>query len=139
MVDDQKQALQVGAFNIGQEDYSMYVAFALPVGETSLDVLKTEMEEEFAKVRSELISEKDYQKLLNKFENQFVNSNSSVEGIANSLARNYMLYGDTELINKEIEIYRSISREEIKEVANRFLNPNQRLVLDYLPKEKTEN
>ncbi len=139
MVDDQKQALQVGAFNIGQEDYSMYVAFALPVGETGLDVLKTEMEEEFAKVRSELISEKDYQKLLNKFENQFVNSNSSVEGIANSLARNYMLYGDTELINKEIEIYRSISREEIKEVANRFLNPNQRLVLDYLPKEKTEN
>jgi len=139
MVDDQKQALQVGAFNIGQEDYSMYVAFALPVGETSLEVLNTEMEEEFTKVRTELISESDHQKLLNKFENQFVNSNSGVEGIANSLARNYMLYGDTSLINKEIEIYRSITREEIKEVANRFLNPNQRLVLEYLPQETAEN
>lgn len=139
MVDEQKQALQVGAFNIGQEDYSMYVAFALPVGETSLDVLNTEMEEEIAKVRTELISESDYQKLLNKFENQFVNSNSSIEGIANSLARNYMLYGDTALINKEIEIYRSISREEIKEVANKFLNPNQRLILSYLPEETPNN
>ncbi len=139
MVDDQKQALQVGAFNIGQEDYSMYVAYALPVGETSLEVLNTEMEEEIAKVRTELISEKDHQKLLNKFENQFVNSNASVEGIANSLARNYMLYGDTALINKEIEIYRSITREEIKEVANRFLNPNQRLVLEYLPEQPAQN
>jgi predicted Zn-dependent peptidase len=139
MVDDQKQALQVGAFNIGQEDYSMYVAFALPVGDTSLEVLNTEMEEEFAKVRTELISESDHQKLLNKFENQFVNSNSSVEGIANSLARYYMLYGDTSLVNKEIEIYRSITREEIKEVANKFLNPNQRLVLEYLPQETAEN
>ncbi len=139
MVDDQKQALQVGAFNIGQEDYSMYVVFALPVGETTLEVLNTEMEEEIAKVRTELISENDYQKLLNKFENQFVNSNSSVEGIANSLARYYMLYGDTALINKEIEVYRSITREEIKEVANKFLNPNQRLVLSYLPEDTAQN
>ncbi|MEM9078717.1 MAG: pitrilysin family protein [Bacteroidota bacterium] len=139
MVDDQKQALQVGAFNIGQEDYGMYLVFALPVGETSLEVLKAEMEEEVAKVRDELISEKDYQKLQNKFENDFVNSNSSVEGIANSLARNYLLYGDTNLINKEIDIYRSVTREEIKEVANKYLKPNQSVVINYLPGDKTEN
>jgi len=95
MVDDQKQALSVGAFNIDQEDYGMYLVFSLPLGETSLQTLNTEIEEEITKVRTELISEKDYQKLQNKFENQFVNSNSSVEGIAGSLATNYMLYGDT--------------------------------------------
>ncbi|ASV30472.1 M16 family metallopeptidase [Maribacter cobaltidurans] len=139
MVDDQKQALQVGAFNIPQEDYSMYLVFALPVGETSTDTLISEMEEEIAKVRTELISEKDYQKLQNKFENQFVNSNSSVEGIANSLARNYMLYDDTSLINKEIDIYRSVTREEIMEVANKYLMPNQRVIIDYLPEEKPSN
>lgn len=139
MVDDQKQALQVGAFNIPQEDYSMYLVFALPVGETSTDVLISEMEEEIAKVRTDLISERDYQKLQNKFENQFVNSNASVEGIANSLARNYMLYGDTSLINKEIDIYRSVTREEIMEVANKYLKTNQRVVIDYLPEEKPSN
>ncbi|MGC1514066.1 MAG: pitrilysin family protein [Maribacter sp.] len=139
MVDDQKQALQVGAFNISQEDYGMYVVFGLPVGETSLETLTTEMEEEVEKVRTTLISEKDYQKLQNKFENQFVNSNSSIEGIANSLARYHLLYGDTSLINKEIDIYRAITREDIKEVASKYLNPNQRLVLEYLPKENTAN
>ena len=138
MVDDQKQALQVGAFNIAQEDYGMYLVFALPVGETNLEVLKEEMEEEVAKVRSELITEKDYQKLQNKFENNFVNSNSSVEGIAGSLATNYMLYGDTSLINKEIDIYRSITREEIKTVAEKYLKPNQSVIINYLPGEKTE-
>ncbi len=139
IVDDQKQALQVGAFNISQEDYGMYLVFALPVGETSGEVLLEEMEEEVAKVRNELISERDHQKLLNKFENQFVNSNSSVAGIANSLARYHLLYGDTELINKEIEIYRSITREEIKEVANKYLRPNQRVIIDYLPKDAQAN
>lgn len=139
IVDEQKQALQVGAFNVAQEDYGVYLVFGLPLGGTDLPTLTAEMEEEIAKVRTELISENDYQKLQNKFENQFVNSNSSVEGIANSLARNYMLYHDTSLINKEIEIFRSISREEIKTVAEKYLKPNQRLVLDYLPEEKTEN
>ncbi len=139
IVDEQKQGLQVGAINIGQEDYGMYLVYALPVGQTSLDVLVTEMEEEISKVRSELISENDYQKLQNKFENNYVNSNSSIEGIANSLARYYMLYGDTELINKDIEIYRSITREEIKAVAQKYLNPNQRVIIDYLPKEKIDN
>jgi predicted Zn-dependent peptidase len=139
MVDDQKEALQVGAFNIGQEDYGMYLVFSLPVGDTPLETLNTSIEEEIAKARTNLISEKDYQKLQNKFENRFVNSNASVEGIAGSLATNHVLYGDTSLINKEIEIYRSITREEIMEVANKYLNPNQRVVIEYLPEEKPAN
>ena len=133
LVDDKKMALQAGAINLSQEDYGVYILFGLPLGETSLDTLVEEMDEEIDKLKSGLISERDYQKIQNKFENDFVSSNSSVEGIANSLARYHMLYGNTNLINNEIDIYRSITREEIKAVANKYLNANQRLLLEYLP------
>ena len=136
LVDEKKMALQTGAFNISQEDYSMYVIFGLPLGDNSLNDLVSEMDEEIVKIQNQLISERDYQKLQNKIENAFVNSNASVEGIANSLARYYMLYDDTNLINTEIDVYRSITREEIKDVAIKYLNPNQRLVLEYLPETK---
>jgi zinc protease len=136
LVDEKKMALQTGAFNISQEDYSMYVIFGLPLGENTLDDLVSEMDEEIVKIQDQLISERDYQKLQNKIENGFINSNASIEGIANSLARYYMLYDNTNLINTEIDIYRSITREEIKDVANKYLNPNQRLVLEYLPETK---
>jgi len=136
MVDTKKEALQVGAFNISQEDYGMYVIYALPLGKTKLTDLTKDIDEEITKIRTELISEKEFQKLKNKMENQFVNSNSSVEGIANSLARYYLLFGDTNLINNEIDIYNSITREEIKDVANKYLKPNQRLILNYLPKKE---
>ncbi|MGA9239784.1 M16 family metallopeptidase [Robiginitalea sp.] len=139
LVDEQKQALQIGAFNIGQEDYGMYLIFGLPVGETSLQTLVEEIEEEVQALRMGLISEKDYQKLQNKFENNFVNSNSTIAGIAGSLATNYMLYGDTSLINKEIEIFRSITREEIRDVAIKYLKPTQRAVIEYLPGDKMDN
>ena len=136
IVDEKKMALQVFAFNNSREDYGSYIVGALPVGENTLPDLMKEIDEEIVKIQNDLISERDYQKLQNQFENNFVNSNSSVSGIANSLARYYMLYDDTNLINTQIDIYRSITREEIREVARKYLNPNQRLELEYLPEQK---
>ena len=133
LVDDQKQALQTQVINLGQVDYNIFAILALPLGDVALDTLLEEIEEEIVKVQDELISERSYQKLFNKFENRFVNSNSSIAGIANSLARYYMLYGDVNLINKEIEIYRSITREEIQMVAKKYLSRNQRVDIEYLP------
>jgi predicted Zn-dependent peptidase len=137
-VDEQKQALAVQAVNLNQVDGGIYALFALPLGEVSLGDILAEMDEEIVKIQTELISERDYQKLQNQFENQFVNSNSSVQGIASSLVTYYMLYGDTNLINNEIDIYRSITREEIQNAAKKYLNPDQRLILEYLPKEKEQ-
>ncbi|MFD2567166.1 M16 family metallopeptidase [Pseudotenacibaculum haliotis] len=136
LVDQQKKALAVQAVNLSQEDYGVYALFALPQGDNKIHDLLKEMDVEVKKLQTDLISEKDYQKLQNQFENRFVSSNSSVQGIANSLARYNVLYGDTNLINTEINIYRSITREDIREVAKKYLNPNQRLVLEYLPEKK---
>ena len=135
LVDKQKQALAVQAVNLTQVDAGIYALFALPLGEVSLKELLAEMDEEIEKLQNELISERDFQKLQNQFENNFVNSNSSISGIANSLVDYYLLYGDINLINTEIDIYRAITREDIQRVAKKYLNPNQRLELEYLPKK----
>ena len=133
MVDEKKMALQIGAFNNSQEDYGMYLIYGIPMGQTTSATLTSEIDEEIKKMQTELISERDFQKLQNVYENQYVNSNTSIEGIAENLASYYMLYGDINLINTEIDMYRSITREEIREVAKKYLNPNQRLLLDYVP------
>lgn len=139
LVDDQKMSLQVTAFNMNDEDYSTYVILSLPLGDTTLETLTAEIDEEIIKIQKELISQKDYQKLQNQFESEFVNSNSTIEGIANSLAEYYVFYdGDTDLINKELNLYKSITREEIRKVAQKYLNPNQRLELHYLPEPQKE-
>lgn len=139
LVDVEKKSLAVQAFNYSLEDYGAYIILSLPVGETPLTDIIAGIDEEVETLRKELISERDYQKLQNKFENRFVNSNSSIAGIANSLAEYYMLYDDTSLINNEIDIYRSITREEIQAVAQKYLNTNQRVELEYLPETPAQN
>jgi predicted Zn-dependent peptidase len=128
-------ALQIFAFNYSLEDYGAYLLGGLPLGDNTMDDIIAEVDVEIAKLQKELISEKDYQKLQNQFESSFVNANSSVEGIADNLASYHRLYGNTNLINTEIEIYRSITREEIREVANKYLQTNQRVELKYVPNQ----
>ena len=134
MVDDKKTALQVFAFNYALEDYGMYIIGALPSGDAKPAGLLTDMDEEIKKLQTDLISPEDYQKLQNQFEDEFVSANTRQLGIAENLANGYTFFNkDTNHINKELAEIRSITREEIREAARKYLNPNQRLVLYYLP------
>jgi zinc protease len=140
IVDNKKMALQIGAVGLSQEDYGMYIVYGLPMAPATSEDLLKEIDEEILKIQTNLISEKDYQKLQNTFDNQFVNANASVEGIAENLATYHLLYGDVKLINNAIDLYHSITREEIRDVAKKYLNTNQRLILDYVPStEKAQN
>lgn len=136
MVDQDKKALEVQAINLGLEDYGIFAVFAIPMGQTTKDSLQTDIDAEIKKLQTTLISDEDFQKLQNIVENQFVNANSSVQGIASSLATFHVLYGDANLINKEIDIYRSITKEDIKNAANKYLNSNQRVIINYVPEKK---
>ena len=133
MIDEKKMALGVQTINLAQEDYGTYLMLAVPLGDFTLDDLLSEIDEEITKVQKDLISDRDYEKLQNILESQFVSRNASIEGIANSLSDYHTFYGDANLINTEIEIYQSVTKEEIREVARKYLMPNQRVVLDYLP------
>ena len=133
MVDEKKVSVQVQAVNLSFEDYGIYVILSLPVGENTLQTLYDNIDEEIEKLKVDLISEREYEKLQNEFENSFINTNSSMSGIANSLASYYLLHDNVNLINERIDIYKSITKEEIRDVANKYLNRNSRAVIDYLP------
>ena len=133
LVDIKKLSIEVAAFNMSNEDYSSYVILSLPLGKTKLNTLIHEIDEEINKIQSDLISIKDFKKLQNQLESSFIASNAKVEQIANSLAEYYTFYGNTNMINEELDLYNSITREDIRKVARKYLKPNQRLELHYLP------
>ncbi len=136
MVDEKKTALQVISFNYALEDYGAYLTFALPNGNTSLESLLKDMDEEVVKLQNELISEKEFQKLQNQYENDFVGENAKMLGVAQNLANAYTFHNkNTNHINTELDEVRKVTRKDIQDVAKKYLNKNQRLVLYYLPKK----
>ena len=135
MVDEKKNSLQVGSFNYSLEDYGAYITYALPNNDTPLDTLLKDMDEEAVKLQTTLISEAEFTKLQNQFENDFIGKNSKMLGVAENLADGYTFYKNTNNINTELEEIRKISRQDIQDIAKKYLNKNQRVVLYYLPKK----
>ena len=134
IVDEQQKGLFVGAFPLALEDAGTMVMFGI----VNMNVEPTELESamiaEYEKVKTELISELELQKLLNKIENDFVSSNATVQGIAETLSDYLRYQGDPNLINTEIDKYRKVTREDIRRVAQKYLIDSNRVTLYYLPK-----
>lgn len=137
MVDDKKNALQVGCFNYALEDYGAYITYALPNNETPLDSLLKDMDEEVAKLQNTLMSDKEFTKIMNQYENDYIGKNDKMLGVAENLANGYTFHKkNTNYVNEEINDVRKITKEEIQNVAKKYLNKNQRVVIYYLPKNK---
>lgn len=134
MVDEKKNALQVGALNYSLEDYGAYITYALPNNNTPLNTLLKDIDDEIALLQKNLISTADYQKLINQFENSYVTTNSRVLGVAENLANGYTFYNkNTGNVNNELAEIKAITREDIREAAKKYLDVNKRVILYYLP------
>ena len=133
LVDQKKMARDMVTMTDQMEDYNLFILYGIPMPGFTADQLMKEADEEIVKLQTELISEEELEKLKNLYENSFIGRNSSLSVVTENLAANYMLYGDVNLINTGNDIYRGITRQEIREVAKKYLNPNQRLILDYVP------
>lgn len=134
-IKDKKQmALAVGSIPLSLEDPGLFIVYGLTNVGVKAEDLENAIESEIDKVKKELISEYEFQKVRNQIESDFVNQNSRVAGIAENLADYLVYFGDPNLINTEIERYMKVTREDIKRVANKYFTKENRVVLYYLPK-----
>ena len=134
VVDKKQKAVNVGAFPFSLEDSGLFIVYGIcNVGVSPVDLEKA-MQEELDKTVNEKISEKEFQKLRNQIENDFVSGNSTDAGVASNLATYHVLYGNTNLINSEIDKYMNVTIDDIQKVAKKYLTKDNRVVLYYLPK-----
>ncbi|MEN9994227.1 MAG: hypothetical protein RL762_884 [Bacteroidota bacterium] len=136
IVEKRQLAQYAFSFNYGLEDAGIGIMAAVAPKEVSLDTLLNALDAQIAGIKSELISEEEFQKVRNKFENDIASSNSSIAGIAENLADNHVYFGDADRVNTLLSNYLKVTREDILRVANTYLTQDARVILYYLPKEK---
>jgi zinc protease len=134
LVDEKQQAVAAGAFPFFLEDYGLFINFGIANVGVKPETVELTIDSLVADVQTNLVSEREFEKIRNQIESNFVRQNSSVAGIAESLANYEVYFGDANLINTEIERYRKVTREDLRSVAKKYLVKGNRVVLYYVPK-----
>lgn len=134
LVDKQQKAVVVMAMPLDLEDGGLFLLYGIANMGVNVDSLESSIDEQIEKVKIEGVSEQDFQKLLAQVENAVVSQNASVAGIAESLAEKKVYFGDANEINKEMEKYNQVKREDLQRVAKQYFAREGRVVLHYLPK-----
>lgn len=132
VVDEQELAVFCGAFSFGLEDPGQTIAYAVANIGTDPAEVETAMMTEINKVKAKGITDAELEKLKNQVESSFVQGNSTMRGIAESLANYHMYYGDANLINNEIDRYMSVTAEDIQAAAVKYYNHDRRVVLYFM-------
>lgn len=135
LVEKQEIAQFALSFGYGLEDAGAGIFAAIAANGIDLAEIKTSFDEQIELIKKELITEEEFEKIRNQYENSFISSNSTVAGIAENLADNHVYNGGADKVNTELENYMKVSREDIQRVANNYLTQDGRILLYYLPKD----
>jgi len=134
IVDEKQQAVAVGAIPLSLEDASLFITYGIANGGVKPEDLEQSIDSLIDAVKTNLVGDKEFQKVKNQLTSEFVTRNATMAGIAESLANYEVYFGDANLINTELSKYTSVTKEDLLNVAKKYLNKDNRVVLYYVPK-----
>jgi predicted Zn-dependent peptidase len=120
--------------NYGLEHTGTFNIEAKVQPESTVSEVEAALWNEIEKVRRTPLASEELEKAKNAAEMRLVRSLASLGSRADRLQMAWCYKKDTGYIFREAEIYRSITAEEVRECAARYLDPEHSVVAHVVPK-----
>jgi len=131
LVKEKKLFSNIGCYHFGSIDNGLLTIEGKLVKGVNMEEGEKAVDEELEKIKKELVSETELQKVKNKTESTIIFEDMPIAGRAESLAL-YELLGDAELMNTELEKYTAVTTEDIlNESRNIFREENSSTLYYY--------
>jgi predicted Zn-dependent peptidase len=135
LVKEQKLFSNIECYHFGSIDKGLLTIEGKLVKGVKIEEAEKAVNAEVEKIKTNLVDEKELQKVINKTESTILFEDMTVMSRANSLAY-YELLGDAELMNKELPIYESVTAQELLEECRKVFDENNSNTLYYLAKNE---
>ncbi len=128
---------EASSFVDGREHPGMLYIYAIArEPEMEIETIERAIEECLNDLIANGVTESELAKAKNKTEARHVASRVTVHGKAEQLAHAWMFYEDTRRVNTILEEYRSVTAEEVRAAAEKYLRPSNRSTIIYLAGEE---
>ena len=136
MVYTDQVATQVSGRASSSEDPDLFMFMAFSSGKADAQELEKIIYEEIEKIQTQGVTEKELEKVKNQYEAAFVRRVRTSMQRALSLAMYKVFQNDANLVNTELAKYLAVTTADVQEVAKKYLNKENSVVLYYKPEPK---
>ena len=131
LVKEKKLFSSIDCSHFGSTDTGLLSIEGKLVKGVKIEEAEKAVNEEVEKMKTQLVEEKELQKVINKTESTILFEDMSVMSRANSLAY-YELLGDAQLMNDELQKYESVTAQELMDESIRIFDERNSNTLYYL-------
>lgn len=134
LVKDKKLFSNIDCYHFGSHDAGLLTIEGKLVRGVDIRLAEAAVEEVLEKMRTDMVEEKELQKVKNKTESIMAFEDMSVMSRASSLAY-YELLGDADLMNTELKKYQAVTATEILNECRQIFRPENSNTLYYLSEQ----
>ena len=135
LVQEQKIFTNVDAYIAGSLDEGLFYITGKCNEGISFEMAEEAIWTELNKLKEELVTEHELEKVKNRYESEQIFSNINYLNVATNLAY-FELLGKAEDLNDEVDKYRSVTATQIQQVAQECFIPGNCCILYYKAKQK---
>lgn len=130
LVQERKIFSSIDAYISGSVDAGLFHISGKPAAGVSLERAEAAVREELQALQETLIAEQELEKVKNKFESTQIFGNINYLNVATNLAW-FELNGQAEDMDREVERYRAVTPEQLRDVARKAFRKENGVVLYY--------
>lgn len=130
LVQEEKLFSSIDAYISGSRDAGLLHINGKPAAGVSLETAEAAVRRELTELQQTLIAGQELEKVKNKFESTQIFGNINYLNVATNLAW-FELTGQAEDIDREVDQYRAVTAEQIKNVAQEAFREENSVVLYY--------
>ena len=127
---------EIDSYYHGMEKAGLFSINSFAMKKVPLKIIRNEIDKIIGEIQEGKIEEKEVVKIKNYFETMFISKRQTMNYLADSMSFLKLFFNDVSLINTDVLNYISIQKEEIIECARKYLNKENRVVLNYIPGKK---
>lgn len=123
----------VGCWVEGRELSGILYYYAILMPGVKIETVNSEIDRIFNEVKDGKITARELEKIKNKVETRNTLRMQTNLSRADLLSHYEIFYGNAGLVNTNIDNYMSVTLDDLKEAAAKYIDNSRRVVLNYLP------
>ena len=131
-------ARQASASQINTELAGEFRFTVIPYPGKTLAEMEKQVRQAIAEFETRGVTDDDLEKFKNTFEANLINGLASVSGKVSQLAQYQTLAGNANMLGKELDMYRAVTKADVIRVYNQYLKGQGAVVLSVLTKGQTD-